>query len=90
MWFNIEECVGNFTVNPTNVAYIENDHKVVYGVKLPVGYYSSPTKLADKITEMCLDSVPYALNECINVTFDVATGKFTMRLLEVVNVQFHI
>ena len=31
----------------------------------------------------------YALNECINVTVDVVTGKFTMRLLEGVSVQFH-
>ena len=43
--FNIEEWVGKFTVDATNVADIENDHKVVYGLKLPVCYYSSPTKL---------------------------------------------
>ena len=34
--------------------------------------------------------MPYDLKECMNVTFDVVTGKFTMRLLEGVNVQFHI
>ena len=45
LWFNIEEWVGNFTVDDTNVTDIENDHKVVYGLKLPVGYYSSPTEL---------------------------------------------
>ena len=45
-WFNIEEWVGNFTVDATNV--IENDHKDLYGLKLPVAYYSSPTKLAEK------------------------------------------
>ena len=33
--------------------------------------------------------MPYDLKECINVTFDVVTGKFTMKLLEGVNVQFH-
>ena len=88
-WFNIEEWVGNFTVDATNVTDIENDHKVVYGLKLPVGYYSSPTKLAEKITETCLVSMPYDLKECINVAFDVVTGKFTMRLLEGVSVQFH-
>ena len=33
--------------------------------------------------------MPYNLNECLNVTFDVVTGKFTMRLLEGVSVQFH-
>ena len=38
----------NFTIDASNVAYIENDHKVVYGLKLPVGNYSSPTKLAEK------------------------------------------
>ena len=42
-WFNIEEWVGYFTVDTTNVAEIENDHKDVYGLKLPVGYYLSPT-----------------------------------------------
>ena len=47
-WFNIEEWVSNFTVDATNVSDIENDHRVVYGLKLPVGYYSSPTKLAGK------------------------------------------
>ena len=87
-WFNTEEWVGNFTVDATNVADIENDHKVVYGMKLPVGYYSSPTKRAEKITETCLVSMPYDLNECINVTINVVTGKFTMRLLEGVRVQF--
>ena len=61
----------------------------MYGLKLPVGYYSSPTKLAEKITETCLVSKPYDLKECINVTFDVVTGKFIMRLLEGVNVQFY-
>ena len=88
-WFNIEEWFGNFTVDATNVADIENNHNVVYSLKLPVGYYSSPTKLAEKITEMCLFSMPYDLQECINITFDVVTGSFTMRLLEGVNVQFH-
>ena len=29
----------NFTVDATNVADIEYDHKVVYGMKLHVGYY---------------------------------------------------
>ena len=48
-WLNIEEWVGNFTVDPTHVVYIENDYKVVYGLKLLVGYYSSPTKRAGKI-----------------------------------------
>ena len=48
-WFNMEKWVGNFTVDATHVAYIENDQKVVYGLKLPVGYYSSPTKLAEKL-----------------------------------------
>ena len=47
-WFNIEEWVGNFTVEATNVADIENDHKVVYGLKLPVSYYSSPIKMSKK------------------------------------------
>ena len=87
-WFNIEEWVGNFTVDATNVADIVNDHNVVYGLKLPVGYYSSPTKLTEKITKTSLVSMLYDLNECINVTFDVVTGKFTMRLLEGVSVQF--
>ena len=68
-WFNIEEWVVNFTIDPTNVTDIENDHKVV--------------------TETFLVSMPYDLNECIIVTFDVITGKFTMRLLEEVSVQFH-
>ena len=31
-WFNIEEWVGNFTVDDTNIADIENDHKEVYGL----------------------------------------------------------
>ena len=76
-------------VDATNVADIENDHKVVYGLKLPVSYYSTPTKLAENITETCLVSMPYDLKERIIVTFDVVTGKFTMKLLEGVNVQFH-
>ena len=33
--------------------------------------------------------MPCDLKECINLTFDVVTGKFIMRLLEGVNVQFH-
>ena len=61
----------------------------MYGLKLPVGYYSSPTKLAVKIKDTCLVSMPYDLKECINVTFEVVTGKFTMRLLEEVNIQFN-
>ena len=68
-WFNIEEWVGNFTVDATNVADIKNDHKA--------GYYSSPSKLAGRIAETCIVSMPHDLNECINVTFDVVTGKFT-------------
>ena len=46
-WFNIEQWVGNFTVYATNVADIENYQKVVYGLKLPVGYVSSHIKLAE-------------------------------------------
>ena len=84
-WFNIEEWDVNFTVDATNVEDIENDHKVVYGQKLPVGYYSSPTKLAEKITETCLISMPHDLEECIHVTFDVVTVNLTMRLLGGVN-----
>ena len=62
----------------------------MYSLKLPVGYYSSPTKLAaKKITETILGSMPYDLKEYINVTSDVVTGKFTMRLLEGVSVQCH-
>ena len=34
-WFSIEEWVGKFTVDDTNVIHIERDHKVVYGRKLP-------------------------------------------------------
>ena len=61
---------------------MEKDHKVMYGLKLSVGYYSSPTKLAEKVTESCIFSMPYDLNECINFTFDVITRKFIMRLME--------
>ena len=43
----IEEYVGNYTEDATNMANIENDHKDVYGLKLPIGYFSSPTKLAE-------------------------------------------
>ena len=39
---------------------------------------------------MCLVSMPYDLNEWLNVNFDIVTGKFTLRLLEGVSVQFHI
>ena len=72
LWFNIKERFSNFTVDVTNVANIETDHHVLYGLNLPVGYYSSPTKLA-KITETCLVSMRYDLNEFIKVTFDVVT-----------------
>ena len=54
----------------------------LYGLKLPVGYYSSPTKLAEKNNRNMS-------RQCINVTFDVVIGKFTIGLLEGVNVQFH-
>ena len=71
------------------MANIENDHKVVYGLKLHVGYYSSPTKLDEKLTETCLVSMLSDLNECIIVTFEIVTGKCTMRLLEGVSVKLH-
>ena len=82
-WSNIEEWVGKFAVDVTTVADILKDHKDVYGMKLPVGY----SRFQQNKT--CLVSMPYDLNECINVTFDVVTGKFTMRLLEGVSVQIH-
>ena len=56
-WFNIEEWVGNFTVADTNVADIENDHKVVYGLKLPVGYYFNLSNITVHIDGQS-DTVP--------------------------------
>ena len=70
------------------MANIESDHKLVYSLKLLIGYYSSQTRLV-KITETCLVNMPYNLNECIIVTFDGVTGKFTMNMLEGVSMQFY-
>ena len=85
-WFNIEEWVGNFTVDATNVADIENDHKVVYGLKLPVGYYSSPTKLTEKNNRNVASHHAVRFEGVHKCHICVVTEKFTMRLLEGVNV----
>ena len=59
-------------------------------MQLPAGYYSSPTKLAEKITETCMWNLPQQLRRCLVMTFDVITGKFTTRLMVGAEITFHI
>ena len=88
-WYNIEESIGNFTINTRNIGNIENEHKTIYNMQLPAGYYSSLTKLAEKITEKCTWNLPQQLRRYLVMTFDVITGKFTTRLMFGAEITFH-
>ena len=79
-WFNIETSLGVFLVDTQLVSDIQPSHKAVYNLQLLEGYYSSPTKLAEKLTELCRTMLPYDLIDCVRLTYDVIIGKFTIHI----------
>ena len=73
---------GTFTVDAKNVANIENDHTVWNCLSVTTRLWQNWLKNNRNVS--CQHAVRSEF--VINVTFDVVTGKFTMRLLEGVRV----
>ena len=89
LWFNIESSIGVFLLDTQLVSDIQPSHKSVYNLQLPEGYYSSPTKLAEKLTEVCRTMLPYDLIDSVRLTYDVIIGKFTIHIQRGIKIIFH-